>query len=330
MYNAFFRRISILIPAILAVVIIVVAIEQTQAFMNNGSTHAETSEHPSEDSSQSDDLYQPIEDTDITSTISDEIDPTTITLDTETSSNKETVASSEEKPTIEETTVPLTTATPIPTSTPVPTVAPTSTPIPTSTPQPTATPVPTIAATATPRPTATPKPTATPLPTATPIPTSTPVPTVAATATPVPTTPPVATATPVPTAATAVERYKAEVLYYTNQARASHGLAALSPAAANLSQAAQVRANETIISFSHTRPNGSSAFTVLGEYSVNFSWAAENIAYLSIDYSAADVVQMWMDSPGHRKNILNPNLKSLGVGYAVNGRLVYATQLFIG
>ena len=242
--------------------------------MNNGSTHAETSEHPSEDSSQSDDLYQPIEDTDITSTISDEIDPTTITLDNETSSNKETVASSEEKPTIEETTVPLTTATPIPTSTPVPTVA--------------------------------------------------------ATATPVPTTPPVATATPVPTAATAVERYKAEVLYYTNQARASHGLAALSPAAANLSQAAQVRANETIISFSHTRPNGSSAFTVLGEYSVNFSWAAENIAYLSIDYSAADVVQMWMDSPGHRKNILNPNLKSLGVGYAVNGRLVYATQLFIG
>lgn len=98
----------------------------------------------------------------------------------------------------------------------------------------------------------------------------------------------------------------------------------------NLSNAAYVRAVETISSFSHTRPNGSSAFSVLAEHGVSFSWAAENIAYLSQSYTAADVVQMWMDSPGHRQNILNPNLKTLGVGYTTSGRLVYVTQLFIG
>jgi uncharacterized protein YkwD len=54
----------------------------------------------------------------------------------------------------------------------------------------------------------------------------------------------------------------------------------------------------------------------------NFARAAENIALGQT--SAQQVVSDWMNSPGHRRNILDPNLKDLGVGY-FNG---YWTQNF--
>lgn len=62
--------------------------------------------------------------------------------------------------------------------------------------------------------------------------------------------------------------------------------------------------------FSHTRPDGSSCFSVIrGRY----THVAENIA--AGHESAAETVEQWMNSPGHRANILDPELEELGVGY---------------
>lgn len=219
-----------------------------------------------------------------------------------------------------------TTLLPVPTEVVATSSSVTPTPVPaTPTPVP-ATPTP-VPATPTPVPT-----TPTPVPaTPTPVPaTPTPVP---ATPTPVPATPtPVpATPTPVPTPVSTVgAQYKADVLYYTNVARAANGLAPLTMGPTNLVNTAQIRAMETVNLFSHTRPNGTSTFTILGEHGVSFSYAAENLAYLSVNHSAERVVELWLNSPGHRDNIMNPKLKYLGVGYAVSGNLVYVSQMFIG
>ena len=115
------------------------------------------------------------------------------------------------------------------------------------------------------------------------------------------------------------------VLYYTNQERAKYGLTELTTMS-SLDAAAAVRAKEIATSFSHTRPNGATCFTVLS--GINYSTAGENIAMGQPD--AKSVVAGWMNSPGHRANILNANYTKLGVGvYKVNGNM-YWSQEFIG
>ena len=52
----------------------------------------------------------------------------------------------------------------------------------------------------------------------------------------------------------------------------------------------------------------------------------ENVAYGQRD--PAEVMHAWMNSPGHRKNILNPNYSEIGVGAVANGRSIYWTQVF--
>lgn len=55
---------------------------------------------------------------------------------------------------------------------------------------------------------------------------------------------------------------------------------------------------------------------------------AENIAW-STNGTIAELIQGWMDSEGHRKNILDPNLKEIGLGYARDSRgEIYTTQVF--
>ena len=92
--------------------------------------------------------------------------------------------------------------------------------------------------------------------------------------------------------------------------------------------AAQVRAKEIERSFSHTRPDGSSFNSALTEAGVNFSGAGENIAYGQ--NSPEKVMEGWMNSSGHRANILNSSYTSIGVGHYQNASGVnYWTQLFI-
>ena len=120
-----------------------------------------------------------------------------------------------------------------------------------------------------------------------------------------------------------LEAYAAEVLRLTNIERDSKGLAPLSETPA-LTQTAIVRANETIKSFSHERPDGRSCFTAFDENGVTYFWAGENIA--AGQKTPAEVVRAWMDSPGHRENILSGEFGHLGVGVAMdsNGRLYWS------
>ena len=118
-----------------------------------------------------------------------------------------------------------------------------------------------------------------------------------------------------------------DVLEFTNDERESQGSALLT-LTQDLTDGASVRAQEIIKTFGHTRPDGSSCFTVLnGQYSST----GENIA--AGQSSASDVVTAWMNSDGHRANILNSGFTKLGVGYAQDTTGTYAhywVQMFGG
>lgn len=119
--------------------------------------------------------------------------------------------------------------------------------------------------------------------------------------------------------------YASEVVRLVNEARAAQGLPALK-ADAGVSAAAQVRASELRTLFSHTRPNGTSCFTALKEGGVSYRSAGENIAYGQ--QTPAAVMQAWMNSAGHRANILSKNYTTIGVGYTVVNGVPYWTQFF--
>lgn len=86
---------------------------------------------------------------------------------------------------------------------------------------------------------------------------------------------------------------------------------------ADLCAAAQARAQEIAQSFSHTRPDGSSCFTILEEFGISYRAAGENIAMGQ--RTPEEVMDGWMNSSGHRVNILNGTFTSIGVGYYVDG-----------
>lgn len=101
-----------------------------------------------------------------------------------------------------------------------------------------------------------------------------------------------------------------------NAERAKAGLPALKMDT-NITAAANVRAKEITQKFSHTRPNGSSFSSVLKEQGVSFRGSGENIAWGQ--KSPEQVMNAWMNSDGHRANILNKNFKNIGVGYYQDG-----------
>ena len=115
------------------------------------------------------------------------------------------------------------------------------------------------------------------------------------------------------------------VLAEVNAARAKNGLSALT-LDANMNRAAAVRAAELAQSFSHTRPNGSRGLTALNEAGVSYRTAGENIA--SGQQTAQAVVSAWMNSSGHRANILSSSFGRMGVGQATIGGRTYWVQLF--
>jgi uncharacterized protein YkwD len=78
--------------------------------------------------------------------------------------------------------------------------------------------------------------------------------------------------------------------------------------------------------FSHTSPTYGSPFRMMKSFGITYRSAGENIARGQATPQA--VVNAWMNSSGHRANILNSSFTHIGVGYAENGR--YWTQMFIG
>ncbi|MFR8164768.1 MAG: CAP domain-containing protein [Enterocloster sp.] len=82
------------------------------------------------------------------------------------------------------------------------------------------------------------------------------------------------------------------------------------------------------ISFSHTRPDGRDFSTALSEAGASFRVSGENIAYGQ--RSAEQVMDVWMNSAGHRANILNPGYSRIGIGHVKDSRGVdHWVQLFL-
>lgn len=119
--------------------------------------------------------------------------------------------------------------------------------------------------------------------------------------------------------------YASEVITLVNAERAKYNLAPLTTEK-NLSAAALTRAKEIVQSFSHTRPDGTSFSTVLKEHGISYRISGENIAWGQ--RTPQEVVRGWMNSPGHRANILNERFTSIGVGYHIENGRTYWTQLF--
>ena len=121
-----------------------------------------------------------------------------------------------------------------------------------------------------------------------------------------------------------------DVVRFTNEERVVKGLSGLKIDKA-LMEAAAKRARECASRYSHDRPDGSDCFTVLEEYGVSYMSAAENIYEDDFDRpSGARTVDGWMNSPGHRKNILTGEFTHIGVGVYSAGGNNYLVQLFIG
>ena len=132
--------------------------------------------------------------------------------------------------------------------------------------------------------------------------------------------------TPAPTN-NGMSAYETEVVRLVNVERARYGLAALT-ADAELSRGARVKSQDMRDKgyFSHESPTYGSPFQMMKSFGISYRTAGENIAY---GYSTPEkVVQAWMNSEGHRANILNSSYMRLGVGYVADGH--YWTQWFVG
>ena len=121
--------------------------------------------------------------------------------------------------------------------------------------------------------------------------------------------------------------YRQALLEAVNEVRAEYGLSPLKTMTA-LDEIAQQRAEECSVYFSHYRPNGTKWDSLLSAAGLKRNERAENIAYYHTTAKAA--LQSWMNDYSHRKNILNPELTYIGIGYYNNGYCSYWTQVFIG
>lgn len=125
----------------------------------------------------------------------------------------------------------------------------------------------------------------------------------------------------------AVSSYEAEVIRLVNEIRTENGL---SPLTANweLSRVARYKSQDMRDNgyFSHTSPTYGTPFQMIRAFGLSYRSAGENIARGYASPQA--VVNGWMNSSGHRANILNASYRQIGVGYVAQGN--YWTQLFIG
>lgn len=136
--------------------------------------------------------------------------------------------------------------------------------------------------------------------------------------------------TPTPSTPANASSFEMQVVELVNQERAKAGLKPLTYDA-QLSQVARLKSEDMRDKnyFSHTSPIYGSPFDMMKKYGISYRTAGENIA--AGQATPAQVVQAWMNSSGHRANILNSQYTHIGVGYAKGGSYGhYWTQMFIG
>jgi uncharacterized YkwD family protein/spore coat assembly protein SafA len=133
----------------------------------------------------------------------------------------------------------------------------------------------------------------------------------------------------IPTVPADIRTQENEVIRLVNVERAKKGLQPLS-ANWELSRVARLKSQDMANKgyFSHQSPTYGSPFNMMENFGIRFSSAGENIAYGQM--TPAQVMSAWMNSPGHRANILSPSYTQIGVGLAKNKNGVpYWTQEFI-
>lgn len=108
--------------------------------------------------------------------------------------------------------------------------------------------------------------------------------------------------------------FEEQVAQLVNQQRTKAGLKPLTHRA-DVKNVAQKKAQDMINSnyFSHTSPNYGSPFDMLKTFGISYSYAGENIA--KGQKTPQEVMNAWMNSSGHRANILKPEYDAIGVGY---------------
>lgn len=124
----------------------------------------------------------------------------------------------------------------------------------------------------------------------------------------------------------ALSNFESDVVTLTNKERQQAGLSTLEVDNA-LSNVAREKSNDMQKNgyFSHTSPTYGSPFDMMRDFGITYQSAGENIA--QGQRTPDEVVQAWMNSEGHRANILNPNFTHIGVGYDPDGQ--HWTQMFI-
>jgi len=134
---------------------------------------------------------------------------------------------------------------------------------------------------------------------------------------------------PAPSTPDALSAYQREVLDLTNKERAKSGLKPLKSDDQNLNNSAHAKSVDMNQNnyFSHDSPKYGSPFNMMKSFGVTYTSAGENIAMGQ--KTPTDVVKAWMNSSGHRANILNGKFTHLGVGYVKSSTQSYWTQQFI-
>nr|WGD90283.1 CAP domain-containing protein [Bacillus subtilis] len=128
-------------------------------------------------------------------------------------------------------------------------------------------------------------------------------------------------------APSSVSAYEKKVVELTNAERQKQGLKPLQ-IDETLSKSARAKSQDMKDKnyFDHQSPTYGSPFDMMKSFGISYKTAGENIA--KYQKTPEEVVKAWMNSEGHRKNILNPNFTHIGVGYVESGSIW--TQQFIG
>jgi uncharacterized YkwD family protein/spore coat assembly protein SafA len=124
-------------------------------------------------------------------------------------------------------------------------------------------------------------------------------------------------------------KYENQVITLVNKERTSRGLQSLKQNY-QLCKIARYKSQDMVNKnyFSHTSPTYGSPFKMMEYFGIRFSAAGENIAMGQP--TPQSVMTAWMNSPGHRSNILSPAYTQIGVGAAKDSRgVIYWTQQFI-
>ncbi len=131
----------------------------------------------------------------------------------------------------------------------------------------------------------------------------------------------------IPTVNPTVSNYEMEVIRLVNEIRSENGLRELTYNW-ELSRVARYKSQDMKDNkyFSHTSPVYGSPFQMMKSFGITYKTAGENIA--RGQRTPQEVVNAWMNSSGHRANILNSSFTQIGVGYVTDGN--YWTQMFIG